>query len=253
MSESEVVLVSLNTPGDNLGTIIERIINEVSRTASADRDTVKMAIISAIRYFRDHRFWFNEGTHEFDLTVNQQEYETETADTKGPPADWLRHITAYINITGTRYLEMDHVSIEEMRWHTPTDTMAGIPSWWTYFNETMFFAPIPSQADAVRFDYVKDLGTPSYNWGGTDWLFSGPQGDPLLDSWTSRWFIDAEELIRARAKWDLYYNYLDDDQNAMKQGGNNGIGGAVGIAYNALKKTDVARKRQQKGRRAIAI
>jgi hypothetical protein len=241
---SEVVLVSLNAAGGNLGTIVQRIINEVSRTASADIDTTKMTVISAMRFFRDHRFWFNEGTHSFTMTVDQQEYEFETAETEGLPTDWVRPVTSYINITNTRWLEIDQVDIADIRWHTPTEQVVGIPSKWCYYNEIVFVTPIPSQADDLRFDYVRDLGTPSYNWNGTEWLFSGPAGEPLLDSFTSRWFTDAEELIRSRAKWDLYYNYLDDDQNAMKMGGMNGIGGAVGIAYNALKKTDNARRRR---------
>jgi len=249
---SEIVLVSLNVPGNDLGTMVQRIINEVSRTATADEDSVKMAIISSIRHFRDHRFWFNEGTHTFTLTADQQTYSFETASTEGPPEDWIRPITAYVYVSSTRYLMMDQVDIEQLRWATPTSSVTGTPSIWSWYGQQMHFAPIPDSADSVRFDYVKDIGTPSYNWDGTGWLFSAPAGDTLLDSWTSSWFQEAEELIRARAKWDLYYNYLDDDQNAMKMGGMNGLGGAVGIAYNALKKTDNARRRRT-GRRAIAI
>lgn len=249
---SEVVLISQNLPGSNLGTIIQRITTEVSRHGSIDEIMTKVAIISAIRYFRDHRFWFNESTHEFDLTVNQQEYGVEDADNEGFPEDWIRPVTSYIEQGGERWLELDEVNISQIRWETPTSVTTGIPRLWAYYNETAFFNPIPSQADTVRFDYVRDLGTPRYAYDGTEMIFTQPNGADLLDSWTSRWFIDAEELIRSRAKWDLYYNYLDDDQNAVKMGGMDGLSGAIGIAYNALKKTDGARRHGQK-RRAISI
>lgn len=249
---SEIVLLSQNLPGNNLGTIVQRITSEISRHGSTDTQTAKVAVISAIRHFRNHRFWFNEGTHTFDLTVDQQEYGFEDVDNEGAPSDWLRPITAYLEQGGSRWLPLDETTIAEMRWATPTDTTSGIPSHWCYFAEKFFFNPIPSQADTVRFDYVKDLGTPSYSWDGTTMLFKQPNGADLLDSWTSRWFIDAEELIRARAKWDIYYNYLDDDQNALKMGGMDGLGGAIGIAYNALKHVDGARRHGQR-RRAMRL
>lgn len=249
---SEIVLLSQNAGGANLGTIVQRITKEISRHGSTDVDTAKLAVISAMRHFRNHRFWFNEGTHTFDLVVNQQEYDYEDADTEGIPSDWLRPITAYLEQGGSRWLTLDELTIEEMRWATPTSTTTGIPSAFCYYNEKFYFTPIPSQADSVRFDYVVDLGTPTYSWDGTTLVFRQPNGADLLDSWSSRWFIDAEELIRARAKWDIYYNYLDDDQNALKMGGMDGLGGAIGIAYNALKHTDGARRHGQR-RRAIRI
>ena len=249
---SEVVLVSLNIPGNDLDTMIQRIIAEVSRASDDDTDAIKRALISSIRYFRDHRFWFNEGTHTFTLTVDDQDYEVETASTEGPPSDWIRPVTAYLKQGDTRWLEMNQVSINEMRYLTPTDTTTGLPTDWAWFNNTMYFSPIPSQADDVRFDYVRDIGTPSYYWDGTEWKFTSPEGSDLLGSWTSDWFIKAEELIRSRTKWDLYYHYYDDDNMALKMGGTDGLGGAVGIAYNAAKKTDSTRHGKQR-RRSIVI
>lgn len=249
---TEIVLISIGTPGNDVDTFVQRVIAEVSRASDDDKSAIMRAMISSIRYFRDHRFWFNEGTHTFSLVVNDQDYPTETASVDGPPADWIRPVTAYLKQGNTRWLEMNQVGINEMRYLTPTDTTTGLPTDWCWYNNVMYFSPIPSQADDVRFDYVRDIGTPSYNWTGTEWAFTNPEGADLLGTWESDWLVLAEELIRARTKWDLYYNYYDDDNNALKMGGTNGLGGAVGIAYNMVKKTDSTRHGKQR-RRSIVI
>lgn len=233
---SEVVLVSLNTGGKNLGTFVQRVINEVARASDDDADAVKMATVSAIRHFDPLRLWFRERTATFDLTVNQQSYSVETASIAGYPADYVTPKSVYVLVGGTRWLPISQVDIDSIRWLTPTSTVVGVPTHWAWFDDQIWLTPIPSSVGtSIRLDYFADMGTPSYTWDGVDWVFYGPNGEDLSNAWQSPWFsTHAEELLRARVKWDLYFNYYDDAENAIKMGGMDGEGGFVDAALNGI-------------------
>lgn len=233
---SEVVLISLNTAGANLGTFIQRVINEVRRATDDDTDAIKMATVSAIRHFEPLRLWFRERTETFELTVDQQAYSVETASIEGYPADYITPKDVYILVGGTRWMPLGQRDIDTVRWLTPTSTVVGVPSHWAWWNDQIWFTPIPNEVGTtIRLDYFADVGTPSYGWTGAEWAFYGPSGEDLTNNWASPWFTkDAEELLRARVKWDLYFNYYQDAENAIKMGGTDGDGGYVESALGAL-------------------
>lgn len=235
---SEVVLISTNIGGANLGTFIQRIINEVRRATDDDSDAIKKATVSAIRHFEPLRLWFREQSATFDLTVDQQSYQVETASIDGYPADYVTPKDVYILVGGTRWLPLYQRDIDSIRWLTPTSTVVGVPSHWAWWNDEIWLTPIPNEVGTtIRLDYFADVGTPSYSWSGVDWIFKGPNGEDLSSNWQSPWLgTYAEELIRARVKWDLYFNYYDDAENAMKMGGMDGDGGYVKAALGTLYK-----------------
>ena len=228
---SEVVLVSIPTLASQV-TMVQRIMNEVHRSTDDDEDQIKMEIISAMRHYKSHRLWFNEGTHEFSLTPDQQVYGVETADDDGYPADFIAPNNLYVRVSGVRWLELEQVTIDAIRWLTPTSTTVGVPSRWAWWENQIWFSPIPNQQDLeIRMDYTRDLGIPNYLWNGTGWSFTLPDSSAeWLDSWESVWLSEAEELIRQRAKWGMYFNYYDDNDNAMK------MMGGIDIAYSKLIK-----------------
>lgn len=241
---SEVVLTSLNIAGQNLGTFIQRVINEIGRASDEDRDAIQLALVSAIRHFDPLRLWFRERTHTFDLTVDQQAYAIEDAGIDGYPADYISPKDVYILVGGTRWLQLEQVDIDAVRWLTPTDTVVGVPTRWAWWNNQIWFTPIPNEVGtSIRIDYFANVGTPSYNWDGAGWNFFGPAGEDLGNSWQSVWLSSyAEELVRARVKWDLYFNYFDDTENAIKMGGVDGESGYVDMALNAIMRKHSRRK-----------
>lgn len=228
---SEVVLIPIAAQGSQVS-MVQRIINEIHRATDDDMDAVKMAVISAMQHYKSHHFWFNEGTHTFDLTANQQAYGFETDDDEGLPADFIAPNNMYVQVSGTRWLSLEQTTIDNMRWMTSTETVIGVPTHWAWWASQIYFTPIPNQQDmSVRMDYTKDLGIPEYYWDGTGWQFTLPgSNQEWNDNWESEWLSEAEELIRCRAKWDLYFNYYDDNDNAQK------MMAGVEIAHSKLVK-----------------
>lgn len=253
MPTLEAVLTT--TPGASSWiTAVQRIAQEIHKPNDSDIDNIKIALCSAIEYYQNHRFAFNEA-YDFDwfLVEGQQSYAkgaileggyvgvagilepTEFAP-GGPPADLVTPITCYALVGGDRdsgrWMEMDGTTMEDIRYMTPTTQATGYPEWYAWFGEAMHLHPIPelSNVEMIRMDYVKDIGTPTYKWNGTGWTFLHPSGATLPDSWTSRWLSDGGELIRARAKWDLYYNMYHDGENAAMQAE------YVGLAMKNLRK-----------------
>jgi len=251
-SGSDIVLEYSSGTSMNLGTMLQRIRLEIHRNAAPDDAVTKMAMISAIRFYSTYAFRFNQKTHTFLTTKDQQIYQTVgeidatgsgvTEVAEGMPSDFISPIAVYYNSTGDRWLELQQVSIDKMRWLTPTEETVGVSSRYAIFDYDMYLNPIPSSdADTVRLDYVFDVGIPGYYHDGTDWVFTHPfSGKVLDDAWTSPWMSDAEELVRARTKWDLYFNYLDDAENAAK------MDAYVGLAFGNLMWKQEAQQSKQR-------
>lgn len=253
MFTSEAVLTTSFTDSGALGTFIQRVINEIARASDKDVEAVKMATVSALRHFQPLRLWFRDATGTFELTADTQSYGEATSTVDGYPSDLVRPITMWVQENGSEnWTELTQVTISDIRAWVTTDTVTGTPSVWAWHDEYIWFAPIPDSADTIRIDYVSNTGIPGYAWSGSEWVFYGPSGQPLTDRWTSPWFTKGEEALRARVKWDLYFNYYDDSENAFKQGGVDGDGGAVAMALDRLLR-EQGRKHYNVHRRAIEV
>ena len=201
------------------GTMKARVAREMKRgELTACATAVQDSVLSAIQLVQNYRFAFNEGTHTFNMTVGQETYEVETATSEGYASDLVKPLNLYIKVGGTRWLAMLQSSIDQQRWLQPTDSVTGVPTHWAWHNNKIYVTPWPSEENLeLRMDYVRNIGIPRYYWDGTAWAFVLEDSNaPMLDTFSNAWITDAEELIRQRSKWDLYYNYYDDDQNAMK-------------------------------------
>lgn len=215
---SEVTLVSTSVTGSTMGTLTKRIEQEIHRASSQDQAAIKMAIITAMEWFKQFPFHFNQGTAQLDLTVGQEAYGVATASTEGWPTDMISPVDVYVQTGGTRWLSMSQITFQNQRWLQPTSTVTGLPTSWAWYDHQIWLTPVPSEANLVlRIDYLKDLGIPRYAWNGTSWQFYLPESNAeMLDTYSNDWIVYAEELIRQRAKWDLYFNYFDDAENAQK-------------------------------------
>lgn len=232
-------------------TQVQRIAQEIHKPNDQDMDYIKIALCSAMDHYKNTRFYFNEvDGFRFELIDGQQSYEAgammdyvmtggifEVGELvfAGPPIDCIKIITAYCLVGGQRWMEMGVTTMEDIRYNTPTDQSTGYPEWYAWFDNAMHLHSIPSvpNAQAIRLDYIQDVGVPTYAWNGTGWSYKNPGGSVLADSWTSPWLNEGQELIRARAKWDLYYNVYHDGENAAMQAE------YVGLALRNLRKTSV--------------
>ena len=204
-------------------TLYGRTLDEISKPfGGPDEIAVKRALISAMRHYRYHHFWFNEGNVEWDTILGKQSYKPNSGadddyEDNTFPTDLLRPVQIYMQVSD-RWHNLRGVTMDEIRWNVPTDSTDGYPDEWAWFAEQMWFAPVPNGAYTVRMDYVKDLGIPTYQYESGIWTFYANEVDSelLYDAYTNAWVVHAEELIRARAKADLFTNYYKDDANTSR-------------------------------------
>jgi hypothetical protein len=204
-------------------TLYGRTLDEISKPfGGPDETAVKRALISAMRHYRYHHFWFNEGVATFQTILSKQSYKANDGsdddyEVNTFPSDLLRPVQIYMKISD-RWHNLEGVTFDEIRWNVPTDSVEGYPDEWAWFNEQMWFAPVPNGAYTVRIDYVRDVGLPTYQYQGGVWTFYKNEvtAELLSDTYTNEWIVHAEELIRARAKADLFVNYYKDDANASR-------------------------------------
>jgi hypothetical protein len=214
------------------GTIVQNVKKEIHRGSVAiDEDRIKVALVNSMIYFRPERFWFNEGIFHFWLLTGQQQYvqvtgnagdavpSTPSASTDDLPEDVVSPIGISVRQEdGDRWLPLDEDHINRIRWLTYTDNHQSTPRIYAWYDESLFVSPIPNDNYLVRMDYVYDVGIPDYHYDSTGFYrFFKPFSSVVMTDTTELvWITNAEELIRQRAKWDIYYNYLDDLENAQK-------------------------------------
>ena len=225
----DTLLVSTQPKVDAIA-IVQRIKEEIHRARDFDDAVIKREIISAIRYYRGKRFFFNEGQAQMLTTAGQESYgpESATGEQDGYPADMLRPDRLRITINNSIYI-LDHKTIHHIRNVNTNPDTTGYPDWWAWYNKKFWLYPVANTDDwVIDIDYIKDIGTPYYTYTGGEWVFYDPGGNILDDSWTSDWLEYGEELIRFRAKWGIYMNVILDMEKAAiaKQ--------AEKIAYDSL-------------------
>ena len=169
-----------------------RIADEMAR--SDIPDLIANSISSAIAYYQRKRFYFNELDSVTFSTVDTQAEYTSSDNAYIP---YLYDIDAITVTVSSNNYEMDQISPEEWRILYNT-TATGQPECFAYFNQKLRLYPIPNDVWTVRIQaHVRIVA-------------------PATDGEASNvWMIDAEELIRARAKYDLYCVLGDNKQASM--------------------------------------
>lgn len=179
---------------DTLGAMKKRIANEINRSDLDDQ--IADAIVTAIKAYQDVRFWFNETRSFTFTTVADQDIYTSSDD-----AD-------IGNIQKIDYLKVDVGSYsytlvqQSPEWFDAgANTASNIPGFFGFYDESIRLYPVPSEAYTVRVACVEKVAVPA-----SDTEANNP------------WMIQAEALIRCRAKAELYSHIDDiaDDKKAMK-------------------------------------
>lgn len=185
-----------------------RIADELAR---ADLTTqIQKAILSAIEFYKDDRFWFNEG----EVTLNTVAGTASQALPTSPTAiGEIDIVTA--TVSGERY-EVFEDSYDWIRQNQDLTTFVGQPYKYAIFDESIWYYPIPDAVYPIIFSGLVYFAT----------LTTGSD--------TNAWMNEAEELIRTRAKWDLFSNTIRNDKEAVKM-----LGAVDNIIYPKLKQKTV--------------
>lgn len=157
-----------------------RIANEINR--SDITSNIQDAIISAIRFYRKEKFWFNQTTDTVTATIATR--------TTSLPSDWEAPVFARLQISTSIYQPLELIPYIENEEYYLSDSMQGIPTEYSIFGSTIYWKPIPIISYTVYVSYIKQITEPT---GSND---------------TSSWFTDAEALIRQHAKGIIYQDVL---------------------------------------------
>lgn len=216
--------------GVNWITVVERIVREIKRAGDEDRDAIKQSICTSMDFWRPHRFDFNEVTGYWWALEDVYEYrgvsDRWTGEVPQKPESGDESIP--IDIVKTDVLKvkgedddwwsrpLEQVTVQELRYWRRTDNHSGTPRYYAWYDDGIDIYPTPNRDFIVKMDYVRDLGVVRYQYDETSgWTYFEPfTGAILSNSYINEWFTHAEELIRLRAKWDLYTNYLEDQKSA---------------------------------------
>lgn len=200
-----------------LGTLIQRIKEELPRHASADDDRITLAILSTLEYYKHKQLGFNEGTATFTTTVDQESYgnESEEGAGAGYPNDLLAPGVVFLEHAGGTWVDLPQRNIDYIRQENYTDVYQGYADYYAWFEEKIYLTPVPHVTYDIRLDYIKDLGSPFAVYESNAWVFKEDiTEDPIDNTYENDWFDKAEELIRLHAKIDLNENVFKNLREA---------------------------------------
>ncbi len=172
------------------GTMQQRIADELARSDLGSQ--IRNAIQSSIRKYERKRFYFNETTGDFTLSVGQYIY---TESDFGPIGTLVDIDDLKITVSGTTYLldERDYSYLNAL----DVSLTVGDPTDFAYYSRRIWLYPLPNVARIITMSYVEKAATLSAN------------------SDTNYWMTDAEALIREEAKADIYANVIRKPDSAV--------------------------------------
>ena len=170
------------------GDMQSRIADEIARSDLTTQ--IQMAILSAIEYYKDDKFWFNEG----EATINT----TAGLDHDAMPVTFGELDVVTVTVPGSDRYKVETTTYEWIRDNATQSSLVGRPEFYAFFEEDVWYYPIPDAVYPIIFSGLIYLST-----------LTGPNS-------TNAWTNEAEQLIRCRAKWDIYYNITRNDKEAQK-------------------------------------
>lgn len=183
------------------GTMKTRVASEILRDSWAST-YVANAIQDAIKDYQGQRFVFNVGRFSIATVAGTDEY-TNPSSVKTAAGSALA--------TGEKLIEIDGISCRYNNAAYSLTPMVpasvenvivtgtrGQPQFYAFANATIRLAPIPDQAYTLYIHGHKTLSTLS------------------ADGDTNAWMVEAERLIRARAKVILYRDILRNPGQAKE-------------------------------------
>lgn len=173
------------------GDMVSRIGSELQRSDIDDQ--IKRGICTAIAHWGRRRFYFNEGRGVWETTSGTRNYAEGTVTGSGTVPTVKLTDTLKVTVSGSDY------TLNERGWDyldtiTTRSTITGYPLDFAYYSNSYWLYPVPNASMTITHAYVKEL---------TEISFSATANA------TNAWMVDAEELIRQRAKALVRIDVLD--------------------------------------------
>lgn len=206
-----------------LTTMLARIADELARSDLTSQ--IRYAITDAIERYQPERMWFNESRGiTFATVAGTSDYTALTGDVSHTKD--LYAIDYLMLSTGATQIDtLCKESPERIEYLLGASNSQNQPYMFAYYNKTIRLYPIPNDAWTVRIaGHIKR---------------AAPASDDEADN---VWMTDAERLIRARAKYNLAVDVLQDEGLAVR------MTAAVTEAHEQLK----GRTNKQLGSGSIA-
>lgn len=182
-------------------------IDSTTVNTAAVADATK-AIIEAIRFNKNQRFWTNERSSTIVTTSGQFRYPLPSdylglaSDVFYQPADDQTYRAPLRQRTVDWCEEM---KVRGDTWDTSINS--GNPDFYAIDESTseILLCPIPYvDGDKIDFKYITDMGVPSFKYVSSAWTFYQPGTTvALTDAFTNGWFTEYYELIFNRAAYLL--------------------------------------------------
>jgi len=208
--------------GGNLGSIVQMIVDDLHVPIPS---VVQRAVVQAMRFCRDKRYYFSDKELRLTLTAGRQTYRP--GDGFGLPADLVeiasRRIWILINGSEDQRVACDRVDsagFEESRagWGNSKSQPEG---WDFRMGGLRFTPPASTSVDVAELRYLSDLGIPKcvYDTGAYRYFHpttGAEMSSTELDAFTNDWLTqdNAAEMIRARAMYMVQKNYTRDPEGA---------------------------------------
>ncbi len=192
----------------DLRTFYQTVGARMAKTGSTDLEHIQRSAFDAIRFYRDTRFDFNEAQATF-LTVDGTATYSAGSGANDYPADLMFIDKAQITISSA-FRDLTPRTVNWVREHRWNSTTKSKPTDYAWSRKLMDLYPTPDGAYTVTLDYVKDVGTPTYEHDGTNWTFYDEDGAVITATYASSWFSDGKDLIGARVEWDLWTGVYKD-------------------------------------------
>ena len=173
----------------NLGVMRDRIASELGDRTDLNTQIVA-AIQSAIKFYENEHFWFNEEEAESTTVIGTASYTL--------PSNFIEMFTISIDYSTSRNADpepLNQIPIGQMR--NLELTSDGQPSKYAIYREELKLHPTPDAEYPMTMLYLRTCAEVS---GTSD---------------TNEWMVEGEELIRLHAKQDVRVNVLNLDENAV--------------------------------------
>jgi hypothetical protein len=168
-----------------------RIAREVSTitTAAATPYSAEIAsaVLSAVQHYAREPFYFNTKTNTFN-TAQDQEYYSSSDLADIATLVQIHTLTHTLSSIKTPLRPMPFADIDDAQ----TGSVTSAPKFFAYYKQNIRLYPIPDAVYVMTMAYAYKLAALS------------------ADGDSNAWTTDAEELIRCRAKADLYGHLLKE-------------------------------------------
>jgi hypothetical protein len=193
---------------NDLAQMRTRIVDELGQRSDLVSQ-INYAITDAISFYQNERFIFNESRDITFPTVAGQDFYGAAANAAIPTMWSFDYLVLYL---GSIPWPIHRRTPEYVEFANNNGLVTGQPYNYAFYNKQIRLGPVPDNVYTIR---VAGRIT-----------FAAPASDSEANN---PWMVDAEKLIRSRAKYELALNVIFDSDMAQVQAAQ------VQEAYDQLK------------------